>query len=85
MRPISRRLALQLGGLGLLSAAVGGTGLAWPRDELPGPQAGGQLPEPEALRSADGLLRVRLEAAEGPLTVAGRRHSVRHFAHPGIA
>jgi FtsP/CotA-like multicopper oxidase with cupredoxin domain len=72
VRPISRRRALQLGGLGLLGAAVGGTGLAWPREEFPAPAAGGQLSEPEALRSADGVLRVRLEAAEGPLTVAGR-------------
>ena len=73
MRPISRRQALQLGGLGLLSAAVGGAGLAWPREKLLAPEAGGQLSEPESLRSADGLLRVRLEAAEGPLTIADRQ------------
>ena len=73
MRPISRRRALQLGGLGLLSTAVGSAGLAWPRDGLLAPQGGRQLLEPETLRSADGLLRVRLEAAEGPLTVGGRR------------
>ena len=33
MRPISRRRALQLGGLGVLRAAVGGAGLAWPRED----------------------------------------------------
>jgi FtsP/CotA-like multicopper oxidase with cupredoxin domain len=73
MQPISRRRALQLGGLGLLSAAVGGAGLVWPRGDLLDPRAGAQLIEPETLRSADGLLRVRLQAAEGPLTVAGRQ------------
>ena len=73
MRPISRRRALQLGGLGLLSAAVGSTGLAWPREGLLEAGAGGQPAEVETLRSQGGLLRVRLEAAEGPLTIAGRR------------
>jgi FtsP/CotA-like multicopper oxidase with cupredoxin domain len=73
VRPISRRRALQLAGLGLLSAAAGGTGLAWPRGSLLEPVAGGQLSEPETLHSADGLLRVRLEAAAGPLPVAGRQ------------
>jgi FtsP/CotA-like multicopper oxidase with cupredoxin domain len=73
VRPISRRTALQLGGLGLLSAAVGSAGLVWPPDGLLAPQAGGQAAEPEVLRSASGLLQVRLEAAEGPLRIAGRR------------
>jgi FtsP/CotA-like multicopper oxidase with cupredoxin domain len=72
VRPISRRRALQVGGLGLLSAAVGGVGLAWPRDDLLVPQDGRQLIEPLTLRSAVGLLRVLLVAAEGPMTVAGR-------------
>ena len=73
MRPISRRRALQLGGLGLLSAATGSAGLAWPRDRFLVPEIGGQPVEPETVRSEGGLLRVRLEAAEGPLTVGGRR------------
>ena len=73
MQPISRRRALQLGGLGLASIAVGGAGLAWPRGSLLDLHAGAQLSEPETLGSADGLLRVRLEAAEGPLSVAGRQ------------
>ena len=71
MQPISRRRVLQLGGLGLLSAAVGGVGLALPRDGPLVPQGGGHLTEPRTLRSADGLLRARLVAAEGPMTVAG--------------
>ncbi|SDY80281.1 hypothetical protein SAMN05661080_04656 [Modestobacter sp. DSM 44400] len=73
MRPISRRRALQLGGLGLTSVALGATGLAWPRGSLLDPVAGRQLSEPETLRSANGGLRVRLEAAEGRLPVAGRQ------------
>jgi FtsP/CotA-like multicopper oxidase with cupredoxin domain len=73
VRPISRRRVLQLGGLGLLSAGVGAAGLAWPRDGLFAPLGGEQAAEQETLRSADGLLRVRLEAAEGPLTIGGRR------------
>lgn len=73
MRPISRRHALQLGGLGLASVALGTTGLAWPRGSLLEPAAGKQLSEPQMLRSADGALRVRLEVAEGRLSIAGRQ------------
>ncbi len=73
MEPISRRRVLQLGGLGLASVAVGATGLAWPRGSLLSTVAGVQLSEPETLRSTDGLLRVRLEAAEGPLSIGGRQ------------
>ena len=79
MRPVSRRSALQLGGLGLLSAAVGGTGLLWPQGS-PFPSAtGGKLTEPDTLRSAEGLLQVRLEAAEGPVTVSGRKATVLRY------
>jgi FtsP/CotA-like multicopper oxidase with cupredoxin domain len=76
VRPISRRRALQLGGLGLLSAAAGGTGLVLSAGSRPEPAAGGQLSEPETLRSDSGLLRVRLEAAVAALTVAGREATV---------
>ena len=75
MRPISRRRALQLGGLGLLSATVGGTGLAVTAKSPVGSRRGTQLAEPQTLRSADGVLRVRLEAAHQPLMIAGRRAS----------
>ncbi|SOC50150.1 Multicopper oxidase with three cupredoxin domains (includes cell division protein FtsP and spore coat protein CotA) [Blastococcus aggregatus] len=73
MRPISRRHALQLAGLGVLSAAVGGTGIVLSGGSRLDPAVGAQLSEPEALRSEGGVLRLRLEAAEGSLTVAGRR------------
>jgi FtsP/CotA-like multicopper oxidase with cupredoxin domain len=74
MKPISRRAALTMGGAGLLSTVVGGTGL-W--QELSGsrldPVAGETFAEPEILRSDDGLLEVRLEAALGTHDVAGRQ------------
>jgi FtsP/CotA-like multicopper oxidase with cupredoxin domain len=74
MKPISRRAALTMGGAGLLSTVVGGTGL-W--QELSGsrldPVAGETFAEPEILRSDDGLLEVRLEAALSTHDVAGRQ------------
>jgi FtsP/CotA-like multicopper oxidase with cupredoxin domain len=75
VRPITRRQLLGLGGLGLLSAGVGGAGLLWPRAPLLTPStssAASTSPEPPVLRSADGFLAVRLEAAATPLTMAGR-------------
>ena len=72
MQPISRRRALQLGGLGLTGIALGGTGLAWPGDSVLDPHTGARLSEPKVLRGEHGLLRVRLESAEGPLAIAGR-------------
>lgn len=74
MEPIDRRTALTLGGVGLLSTAVGGGGLLWQRQ----PSAldaltGVALQEPEVLRSRAGSLDVRLEAASGPHDVAGRK------------
>ena len=72
MRPISRRGALQLGGLGLLSAVVGGAGLAWQFASGFDPAPGRSLSEPELLRSSGGRLQVTLQAAQGPTRVAGR-------------
>ncbi|MEJ7704391.1 MAG: multicopper oxidase family protein [Geodermatophilaceae bacterium] len=72
MEPISRRRALQLGGLGLASSIVGGVGLAWGGNSRFEPVTGAAMVEPQVLRSADGLLQVRLEAAEGSVRVAGR-------------
>lgn len=74
MQPIDRRTALTLGGVGLLSTAVGGGGLFWQRstsalDAL----RGAALEEPRALRSEACSLEVRLEAAPGSHEVAGRR------------
>jgi FtsP/CotA-like multicopper oxidase with cupredoxin domain len=71
--PISRRRALQLAGLGVLSAAVGGTGLALSGGSRLDAAVGAQLSEPPTLRSQGGVLRVRLEAAEGRMTIAGRQ------------
>ena len=73
MKPISRRAVLTMGGLGLVSTAVGGTGL-W-RELNPSvldPAAGGSFTEPQMLRSQGGRLEVRLEAALGTHQVAGR-------------
>ncbi|HEY6688542.1 MAG TPA: multicopper oxidase family protein [Propionibacteriaceae bacterium] len=73
MQPISRRRALQLGGLGLASIAIGTVGLTW--RTLSGNTAAAQqaLVEPATLTSAEGLLTVRLEATEGPVQIAGRQ------------
>jgi FtsP/CotA-like multicopper oxidase with cupredoxin domain len=69
---LSRRRALQLGGLGLLGAAIGGP--AWVREPSGAlvPVAAVSLFEPETLRSENGVLRVRLEVAETTVTLGGR-------------
>lgn len=75
MQPISRRQALQLGGLGLAAALAGGIGLG---RELSTGGAGGNgaagepWAEPPVLRSRGGELQVQLEAARGPVRLAGR-------------
>lgn len=76
MRPITRRQALQLGGLGVASLAIGASGLVWQRGSRLDPVTGADLTEPEVLRSRDGFLQVRLEAAESRLSVAGREATV---------
>lgn len=76
MRPISRRRALQLGGTGLLAVAVGGTGLLTSSGSRLSTVTGARLIEPKTLRSADGGLQVRLEAAAGSWPVAGREATV---------
>ncbi|MDO8149669.1 MULTISPECIES: multicopper oxidase family protein [unclassified Isoptericola] len=75
MEPISRRTALTLGGLGLVSATVGGVGL-WRELSTTGTTSGATgetLRAPEVVRSTDGVLDVRLEAARGTHEIAGRR------------
>ncbi|MGC5583154.1 MULTISPECIES: multicopper oxidase family protein [Ornithinimicrobium] len=81
MRPVSRRTALTMGGVGLAGTLVGGTGL-W--RELSAPDADGafggrgdeggddELVEPEVLSSSDGRLEVQLQARFGTHEVAGR-------------
>jgi len=84
VKPISRRAALTLGGLGVAGTAIGGAGLIWSGREGQG-AAGGQasdsafgavpgdtLRQPSELRSADGLLEVKLDAAPGRVTIGGR-------------
>ncbi len=73
MQPISRRRALQLGGLGLTSIAVGTVGLTWRTLSGNTPAARQELAEPSTLTSTEGLLTVRLEAAEGPVRIADRQ------------
>ena len=60
MKPISRRGAIQLGGLGLASTFVGGIGLGRAATSRFDPVGGAALVEPAGLRSTDGVLRVRL-------------------------
>lgn len=73
VQPISRRQALLLGGLGIAGTAAGGVGLIWTLTSRPGPVAGGDLTQPPDLRSTDGQLQVRLEAAAGRVQLAGRQ------------
>ena len=51
MRPISRRRALLLGGLGAAGTVAGGTGLVWSLSSRPGPTTGSSLVQPQELRS----------------------------------
>ena len=73
MQPISRRQALLLGGLGVAGTAAGTAGLLWTLS--PQLATGDGLIQPEEHRSTGGLLDVRLEAAPGPLLLAGRQAS----------
>ena len=52
MRPLSRRRALQLGGLGVAGIVVGGAGLAWAGTTRYDPVLGGNLTAPAVLTSA---------------------------------
>ncbi len=72
MRPISRRHALQLGGLGLAGTIVGGVGLARHITSRFDPAGGAALIEPQVLRSTGGELDARLEAAARRVHMAGR-------------
>ena len=73
MQPLSRRSALILGGAGAAAAATGAAGLLWGPGRTSFQTAGGQdLSEPQALHSADGRLQVKLSAASGRVSIAGR-------------
>ena len=76
-RPISRRSALLLGGLGAAGTAAGGAGLWWTLASRPtsrtAPETGAELSQPSELRSAGGRLEVRLDAGPGQFQLAGRQ------------
>jgi FtsP/CotA-like multicopper oxidase with cupredoxin domain len=72
IRPISRRRALQLGGLGLASTVIGGVGLARQVTSRFDPAVGAAPIEPPVLRGTGGVLDVRLEAAERRVRLAER-------------
>jgi FtsP/CotA-like multicopper oxidase with cupredoxin domain len=79
VRPLSRRDALILGGLGAAGTAAGVAGLWWTLSSTAGPLGGTGLVQPSELRnapelrSAGGRLQLTLEAARGELEVGGRR------------
>ncbi|TFD44681.1 multicopper oxidase family protein [Cryobacterium sp. TMT1-2-1] len=81
MEPISRRGALTLGGLGLAGTVVGGAGLLWTSSlaDAAQPQPGEELAEPSELRSANGRLQLRLDAALGTVQIGGRSASALSF------
>ncbi|SDP13569.1 Multicopper oxidase with three cupredoxin domains (includes cell division protein FtsP and spore coat protein CotA) [Arthrobacter sp. ok909] len=73
MQPLSRRSALLLGGLGVAGTAAGAAGLAWTLTSLSAPVTGAALTHPAELLSAGGSLALELEAARGPVQIAGRQ------------
>jgi len=72
VRPLSRRRALQLGGLGVAGIVVGSAGMAWAGTTRYDPVAGDNLTTPTILTSSSGNLAVALDAAAGSGTLAGR-------------
>ena len=73
MQPISRRTALQLGTLGVVSAAAGGCGLFRQGQSTSSPGRGAAFREPRVMRSAGGSLEMTLEAGIDAHEVAGRK------------
>jgi FtsP/CotA-like multicopper oxidase with cupredoxin domain len=72
VRPLSRRRALQLGGLGVVGVVAGGAGLAWAGTTRYDPVRGETFAAPEVLTSTDRNLTLTLEATGGSGRVAGR-------------
>ncbi len=79
MRPISRRQALILGGVGTAGVLAGGAGLLWTANTGFTPATVQRLTEPVTVRSANGALQVKLTAAEGPTRIAGRQATALTF------
>jgi FtsP/CotA-like multicopper oxidase with cupredoxin domain len=71
VEPITRRRALQLGGLGVAAVAVGAAGLARTAGAAFDLVEGAELAEPQVLNSTHGVLDLRLEAAETRVRLAG--------------
>jgi hypothetical protein len=65
MEPISRRRALQLGGLGVVTIVTGWVGLARTATSPFTPVTATAAAEPPALHSTNGVLQVQLVAALG--------------------
>ncbi len=81
MQPISRRNVLVLGGIGAAGVLIGGTGLLVGYQSGPAATnvvapSGSTLVEPKILGTSNGVLTVKLTAAEGPARIAGRDASV---------
>lgn len=72
MKPIRRRTALTLGGLGVAATLVGGSGLWRGLSATGSAGSGGQLVEPQVVSSSNGQLEVRLQARFGTHQVAGQ-------------
>ncbi len=72
VRPLSRRRALQLGGLGVAGIVVGYAGLAWAGTTGSDPVQGETSTAPEVLSSTSGDLTLTLQAATNRGSVAGR-------------
>ncbi|MBH0024457.1 multicopper oxidase family protein [Salinibacterium sp. SWN248] len=76
MPDISRRNALILGGVGVASVTVGGTGFfinqRLPTSSSSGTISGNAFTEPVELRSSDGVLTVDLESSPQRVSIAGR-------------
>jgi FtsP/CotA-like multicopper oxidase with cupredoxin domain len=72
VQPISRRTALQLGALGMISA-TGGCGLFGQGQSPSSPSGGAVFREPRVMRSEGGSLEVTLEAGVAVHEVAGRK------------
>jgi FtsP/CotA-like multicopper oxidase with cupredoxin domain len=79
MRPLSRRRALQLGGLGVAGIVVGGTGIALAGSTRYTPIPGETLTQPTVLASGSGSLDIRLEAAVSCGPLAGRQATTMRY------
>lgn len=81
MEPITRRGALTLGGLGLAGVVAGGAGLLWTLSPASTGQvqSGRAFAQPPELRSANGLLQVRLDIARAAVQIGGLSASALSF------